>query len=331
MSTTFIFRQLFSLLLFLISIFGGFCGRAYATLSEQQKQTLFLESKKTTHHSHQSSVPRKKSSSTSHKKHHSYSTRSTKSSSGVHKTSTAAHASSSHGSSASGIAPSSSTSHDIIIPINDPNPIVIEKSGLIPDQGLEPPPEPTSSKSHGLDWLFGNHHYPNSYHYLSYSAQRAIERAHVRRSRWKYIIIHNSGTRSGNARIFDIYHRRVRKMVNGLAYHFVIGNGHASGDGEVEIGHRWTAQLNGGHVASDYLNDISLGICLVGDYNRDAPTKKQVAVLKELITCLRLRVGRSQGHQALVYAHKEINPRPTDCPGKRFPYNWLHQSFCPIQ
>jgi hypothetical protein len=327
MGTSYIFHQRLSSLLFLISLLGGFCWCGHAALSEQQKQALFLESKKTPHPSHHSSVHRRQSSSTSHKKHHSSSTSITKSSSGLHKTSTAAHASHSQTSSVAAIAPSNDTSHDIIIPINDSKPIVIEKSGKIPDQGLEPPPESMHSKSHGLDWLFGNHHDSNSYHYLSYSVQRAIERAHVRRARWKYIIVHNSGTRSGNARIFDIYHRRVRKMVNGLAYHFVIGNGHDSGDGEVEIGHRWTAQLNGGHVASDYLNDISLGICLVGDYNRDIPTKKQIAVLQELITCLRVRVGKSQGHPALVYAHKEINPRPTDCPGKRFPYRWLHQSF----
>jgi N-acetyl-anhydromuramyl-L-alanine amidase AmpD len=116
-------------------------------------------------------------------------------------------------------------------------------------------------------------------------------------------------------------------MVNGLAYHFVIGNGHDSANGQIEIGHRWTAQLNGGHVASDYLNDISLGICLVGDYNRDVPTKAQVIALNELISYLRYRVGRTQGHESIVKAHKEINPRPTDCPGRRFPYSWMHHEF----
>jgi len=31
-------------------------------------------------------------------------------------------------------------------------------------------------------------------------------------------------------------------------------------------GDRWRRQINGGHVHSDYLNNISLGICLVGDF-----------------------------------------------------------------
>lgn len=202
-------------------------------------------------------------------------------------------------------------------------PITIEKSGIETAEGLEPTPSP--QKEEGF-WsrVFGSH---KTYNYLSASTRAAIDRAPVRRGRWKYIVVHNSGTREGNARVFDIYHLRVRHMKNGLAYHFVIGDGHGSGDGQVEIGHRWTAQLNGGHVASDYLNDIALGICLVGDFNRDQPTKAQIGALEELVAYLRDRVGKSQGRRAIIYAHKEINPRPTDCPGEHFPYNWLHATF----
>ena len=202
-------------------------------------------------------------------------------------------------------------------------PITIEKSGVETAEGLEPTPSP--QKEEGF-WsrVFGSH---KTYNYLSASTRAAIDHAPVRRGRWKYIVVHNSGTREGNARVFEIYHLRVRHMKNGLAYHFVIGDGHGSGDGRIEIGHRWTAQLNGGHVASDYLNDIALGICLVGDFNRDQPTKAQIGALEELVAYLRDRVGKSQGRRAIVYAHKEINPRPTDCPGEHFPYNWLHATF----
>ncbi len=217
----------------------------------------------------------------------------------------------------------SSLAHDSLPHGATPSaPITIEKSGVVTDQGMEPAPA-----SPGLfGWLFGGGSH-RSYNYLRASTRSAIDHAPVRRGRWKYIIVHNSGTREGNARVFDIYHLRVRHMKNGLAYHFVIGDGHGSGDGQIEIGHRWTAQLNGGHVASDYLNDISLGICLVGDFNRDLPTKAQIGALEELIEYLRNRVGKIQGRQAIIYAHKEINPRPTDCPGDRFPYSWLHGKF----
>ena len=193
-------------------------------------------------------------------------------------------------------------------------PILIEKSGLEEDQGLEP-----ATKSTG-GWF-------KRWRYLTPSIRRAIDQAKVRKGRWKYIIVHNSGTRQGNARIFDTYHRRVRRMQNGLAYHFVIGNGRSSGNGEIEIGPRWTRQINGGHVASDYLNNISLGICLVGDLNRDLPTKAQLEALDELITYLRGRVGKIKGRPAIVLPHKKINPKPTDCPGDRFPYSWLQRRF----
>ncbi len=165
--------------------------------------------------------------------------------------------------------------------------------------------------------------------YLTRPIRAEIDRAPVAKQRWRYIVVHNSGTRQGNARAFDYYHRNVRHMVNGLAYHFVIGNGTSSGDGEVEIGNRWKRQINGGHVHSDYLNNIALGICLVGDFNRDVPTTKQLASLEELIRYLRQRVGRVDGKWSIVKAHREINPPrwPTDCPGDRFPYRWLHGKF----
>ena len=56
----------------------------------------------------------------------------------------------------------------------------------------------------------------------------------MQRARWKFIIVHNSGTRQGNARAFDYYHRKIRRMRNGLAYHFVIGNGTSSRNGQIE-------------------------------------------------------------------------------------------------
>lgn len=194
-------------------------------------------------------------------------------------------------------------------------PILIEKSGLQEEAGYEP--APTS--------FFGG--FMKRWRYLTPTVRKAIDNARIRRGRWKYIVVHNSGTRQGNARIFDNYHRRVRKMENGLAYHFVIGNGASSGNGEIEIGPRWTLQLHGGHVASNYLNDISIGICLVGDLNRDLPTKAQLEALDELCTYLRGRVGKVKGKSAIVKGHKEINPKPTDCPGDRFPLSFLRKRF----
>jgi hypothetical protein len=193
-------------------------------------------------------------------------------------------------------------------------PVVIEKQGFEEQRSYQPAPAP--------GWF-------EKWKFLTKSIRSEIDRAPVLSRRWRYIVVHNSGTRQGNAKAFDYYHLHVRKMPNGLAYHFVIGNGTSTGDGEIEIGNRWKRQINGGHVHSDYLNNIALGICLVGDFNRDTPTKNQLEACDELIRYLRQRVGKINGQQAIVKPHREINPPrwPTDCPGSRFPYEWIHSRY----
>jgi hypothetical protein len=196
----------------------------------------------------------------------------------------------------------------------EPTPVVVEKSGF----DSKPNYQPTSF----FGWF-------SKWKYLSKSLREEIDKAPVQKARWRYIVVHNSGTRQGNAKAFDFYHSKVRKMSNGLAYHFVIGNGTSSGDGQIEVGNRWKKQINGGHVHSDYLNNIALGICLVGDYNQEKPTAKQLESLDELIRYLRQRTGKIDGKWAIVKAHKDINPPkwPTDCPGSYFPYAWLRNRF----
>ena len=199
--------------------------------------------------------------------------------------------------------------------------VVIEKSSIEEDQGFEPPPSPPPRRGF---WPWSH---PVSYRYLTSSVIEAIRRAPVKRRRWQFIVVHNSGTRQGNARVFDYYHRHVRRMQNGLAYHFVIGNGTSTGNGQIEVGDRWRRQINGGHVHSDYLNNISLGICLVGDFNRDQPTRAQLDACEELIRCLRQRCGGTGRGAISVKPHREMNPPrwPTDCPGDDFPYSWFRR------
>jgi len=210
------------------------------------------------------------------------------------------------------------------VPVEERAQVVIEKSGVEEDQGLEPPPSPPPRRFGFWPWSWSR---PTEYRYLTRSVIEAIRRAPVKRRRWQFIVVHNSGTRQGNARAFDYYHRHVRRMQNGLAYHFVIGNGTSTGNGEIEVGDRWRRQINGGHVHSDYLNNISLGICLVGDFNRDQPTRAQLESCEELIRYLRERCGRVDRNDIPVRPHREMNPPrwPTDCPGDVFPYRWFQR------
>ncbi len=153
------------------------------------------------------------------------------------------------------------------------------------------------------------------------AAQREIDAPKVKDSRWKYVVVHHSGTKNGNAKIFDYFHKNIRGMENGMAYHFVIGNGTDSGDGEIEVGDRWKRQIQGGHLASSKLNAISIGICLVGNFNSSRPTRKQVASLIELVTYL-----KDHDDDGIIFkTHRDINPKPTECPGKYFPSKAMYR------
>lgn len=151
----------------------------------------------------------------------------------------------------------------------------------------------------------------------------ATARIRVDPSRWAHIVMHHSAIEAGNAKAYGSAHMR-RGMEHGLAYHFVIGNGQDSGDGEIEIGGRWTNQLRGGHVRSTQVNDAGIGICIVGNLENHPPTARQAASLYALIDYL--RAGRvSTRHRVTV--HKWVDRNHTVCPGRRFPYAELARRY----
>ena len=151
---------------------------------------------------------------------------------------------------------------------------------------------------------------------LPYSIKRAIALAPVRPGRWQYIVVHHSGVDTGTVKGMDQYHRDVRHMENGLAYHFVIGNGSGMGDGEIAVSRRWTLQLDGGHLASEAQNKIALGICLVGNFDEHPPTRKEMESLRALVVTLMARCNLTP---RAVKTHQQINIVHTRCPGAKFP------------
>ena len=146
----------------------------------------------------------------------------------------------------------------------------------------------------------------------------------IDRSRWRHIVAHHSAVSRGNAAMYDRFHREQRRMVNGLAYHFVIGNGTDSGDGVIEIGGRWLGQLDGGHVRNHAVNTTGIGICLVGNFEETRPTRRQMDSLIELTEFLR-RECASVSCRFTV--HREIDRGHTVCPGRFFPTAALHRRF----
>jgi N-acetyl-anhydromuramyl-L-alanine amidase AmpD len=139
---------------------------------------------------------------------------------------------------------------------------------------------------------------------------------------WEFIIIHHSATPTGSAAAFDAAHR-ARGMINGLAYHFVIGNGTDNvADGFIQTGTRWVQQLHGGHCRQGYINEHGIGICLVGDFTRGGPTPRQLDSLVLLIRGL-----QEQFHIAddQILGHGEVIGEFSECPGKEFPWDDLRK------
>lgn len=136
--------------------------------------------------------------------------------------------------------------------------------------------------------------------------------------RWIYVVIHHSGTSSGSVAGIHAEHKRRKDQFGqpwlGIGYHFVIGNGNGMKDGQVESTFRWKEQIHGAHSGSRVHNDNGIGVCLIGNFEQQKPTPRQLTAVVELVRQL---AERYQIPARLVIGHNTV--KPTACPGKMFP------------
>jgi hypothetical protein len=136
--------------------------------------------------------------------------------------------------------------------------------------------------------------------------------------RWKYIYVHHSQTASGNAATLGA-------RPGGLADHFVIGNGSGCVDGEIQVGHRWATQLAAGNTTpTASVRPDCISICVVGDFNRTAPTPTQRLRLSQLVATLQSRLGISGGAVHLIQG----SGTAADA-GRLFPVEAFRQQLLP--
>lgn len=136
---------------------------------------------------------------------------------------------------------------------------------------------------------------------------------------WHYIVLHHTASPSGDVASIDALHReqtdRNGKPWLGIGYHFVIGNGRGMRDGEIEATFRWREQLHGAHAGSAPHNAAGIGICLVGDFEQEAPTERQLAACIDLV---RMLAERYEIDQSAIVRHRDV--KATACPGRHFPW-----------
>lgn len=131
---------------------------------------------------------------------------------------------------------------------------------------------------------------------------------------WKRIVIHHSGSAFGSPD--TLAQQALASNLRGLGYHFVIGNGSGSGDGELYVGYRWLDQLPGAHATgpeAEWHNEHSIGICLVGDGERKPFSPAQMRRLGDLVATLAREFGLSADD---VVLHRQI--APVKSPGRLF-------------
>jgi len=136
--------------------------------------------------------------------------------------------------------------------------------------------------------------------------------------RWRGILIHHSATPTGNAAEFDRLHKQ--RGWDGLGYDFVINNGKGGRDGQIEVGWRWQQQREGAHCRvsdndNNYWNEHTIGIVLVGNFEKTHPTNAQYESLAKLVSFLqdRYNIPRSQ-----IKGHGDVDI--TKCPGRLFSF-----------
>ena len=135
---------------------------------------------------------------------------------------------------------------------------------------------------------------------------------------WKYVVLHHSAHAKGSYAQIDQDHRKTLGTA-GCGYHFVIGNGSESPDGQIEVAQRWSDQKAGAHcrdARTTEVNDYGIGICLVGNLEEGPPTVKQIEAARALVAYLRTRYNIPTDR---VGTHMTLASHPTVCPGKNFP------------
>lgn len=135
--------------------------------------------------------------------------------------------------------------------------------------------------------------------------------------KWRYIVIHHSGTDEGSSLSFHRAHLK-KGWDKGVGYHFIIDNGSGGKqDGQIEVSPRWIKQEDGAHCKAGGMNIKAIGICLVGNFNNDTITKAQMESLVFLVNMLRENYSIPVRN---ILRHGHVSGALTDCPGKHFPW-----------
>lgn len=124
----------------------------------------------------------------------------------------------------------------------------------------------------------------------------------------EYIIIHHSSRLIDHPTFIRLRHRYFRKWED-TGYHFLIGNGYVSKNGKLYTAR--SIQFVGAHAIG--WNRNSIGVCLIGNYDRCTISVKQYRTLFHFLISLSTEFKIPIAN---ILGHNEIEGCIKSCPGK---------------
>lgn len=135
----------------------------------------------------------------------------------------------------------------------------------------------------------------------------------------KYLIVHHT-ERNNDFPLFVKFRHIFLRNWDDIGYHFLIGNKRPfTRDGKLYIGR--PENRIGAHAFG--FNEESLGICLIGNLDKNKPSRKQI---KTLIDFLKEKKDQYDIPKKNILGHHELPNVKKSCPGKNLDMNLIRQA-----
>lgn len=129
-----------------------------------------------------------------------------------------------------------------------------------------------------------------------------------------HIVIHHSASKDGDTfNKDDLKREHLKRGWSDIGYHAVVDN--VGGDYEVIYGRPMT--IKGAHAYG--FNHRSFGLCFVGNYSLEKPSRKMLEVGIERFIVPTMLFNNI--HPDRVIRHSDT--KSTECPGLLFPWDWF--------
>lgn len=125
----------------------------------------------------------------------------------------------------------------------------------------------------------------------------------------EFIIIHHSAA-SQDQTVQEIEKYHLNLGWEGVGYQYLI----------TKLGEVWKGRpefYHGAHVSEKGMNKKSIGICLIGDFDKGLPTKAQEDNLVDLVKDIKTR------YPNIKFAYHRDYATYKSCPGKQIHDDWL--------